>query len=161
MEKKSTRYEAWRKLHIVSYPELCGIGAGLSNILLTFPINKFAFRQQLESTSITKTWSMTTSILQNQKNILKYVYRGWSMPLAQKCVANSLMYGIYPRSREYLARQNSQTSLLADCLLASGAAAIVEASINTPLERLQAIIQNQKYDKKFKSLRFSFCHFYQ
>lgn len=161
MEEKSTRHEAWKKLHIVSHPEICGIGAGVANIIITFPINKFTFRQQLESATITKTWTTTSTVLRNHSHAMSYVYRGCTMPLAQKCIANSLMYGVYPRSREYLADNTLGITLplRIDCLLASGAAAITEATICTPFERLQSIVQNPVYDKKFKSLKFSFQYF--
>ena len=99
MEQKSTRHEAWKKLHVVSHPELCGIGAGIANIILTFPINKFTFRQQLESTTITKTWTTASNSLKNHNHVVSYVYRGCTMPLAQKCIANSLMYKNYFKNK--------------------------------------------------------------
>ena len=73
----------------------------------------------------------------------------------------SFWYGVYPRSREYLADNTLGITLplRMDCLLASGAAAITEATICTPFERLQSIVQNPVYDKKFKSLKFSFQYF--
>ena len=95
MEQKSTRHEAWKKLHVVSHPEICGIGAGIANIILTFPINKFTFRQQLESATITNTWNSTSNFLRNHNHVVRYVYRGCTMPLTQKSIANSLMYRNY------------------------------------------------------------------
>lgn len=147
----SSRHEQWKQQHVVRYPELCGIGAGWVNIAITFPINKFSFRQQVESTSPQKAWLNLKAYFSRHggvKNVL-YVYRGCSIPLVQKTIANSIMYGVYAAARQRLGESHSAITA---CMMACAIAGGTEAMICTPLERCQTVLQDRRHDTRFKGL---------
>lgn len=147
-------HEQWKKLHASDFPALAGMGAGWINILITFPINKFSFRQQVESTNPEKTWNNLRHYFSthgNVRNVL-YVYRACSIPLMQKTIANSIMYGVYSKERSRLG-DSGQLSARKACLLACTYAGGIEALVCSPLERCQSVLQDRRNDTKFRGLR--------
>lgn len=147
--------ETWKPNYSPILLGCCGIGAGWTNIFITFPINKFSFRQQVESTSPQQAWlNLKSYFRQNHlpKNIL-YVYRGCSIPLVQKALANSIMYGSYSYTRNELGSRYQHLSPNMARALACLAAGSFESVLCTPLERCQAVLQDRRHDTKFRGLR--------
>lgn len=161
----------WEENHVIKYPKLCGTGAAFANILITFPINKFSFRQQVESTNIRTQINnvksfLVSDLLSNSKKAC-YIYRGCSIPLLQKAVSNSIMYNTYATTRNNInisrsksnqtnnEHKSSNTINMQNCFLACFIAGSIEAVVNTPLERCQAILQDRRYDNKFVSKKGS------
>ena len=145
--------QQWEATHVIDYPTICGTGAAIVNVLVTFPINKLSFRQQVESTNIKTQINIFRNQLKNTKSILKnttYIYRGCSIPLLQKCISNSIMYSVYSDARNTF-NKSSKTSNHLNCLAACSVAALGEAVISTPLERTQAILQDRRFDRTFVS----------
>ena len=66
-----------------------GAGAAFINIVVTFPVNKIIFRQQLHSIKAHK------AIRQMQKEGIRHLYRGVLPPLLQRMTGLSLMFGLY------------------------------------------------------------------
>ena len=67
-----------------------GLSGGV-NVLVTFPINKVMFRQQLQGS--TSAEAVAAMRREGGRNL----YRGLGPPLMQKAVSTSLMFGIYSR----------------------------------------------------------------
>lgn len=154
-KNNSKNHEQWKRNHVVTNPVLCGVGAGWINIFITFPINKFSFRQQVESTNPQKAWlNLKSYFSQNgsMRNII-YVYRGCSIPLVQKALANSIMYGVYSKARTNIGNNYNSISPIATCALACLTAGSFEALTCTPLERCQAVLQDRRHDTKFGGLK--------
>ena len=81
-----------------------------------------------------------------------YVYRACSIPLMQKTIANSIMYGVYSKERSRLG-DSGQLSARKACLLACTYAGGIEALVCSPLERCQSVLQDRRNDTKFRGLR--------
>ena len=148
-------HEKWKQKHVVNNPVICGIGAGWVNIFITFPINKFSFRQQVESTNPERAWLNLKSYFSQHGSFrnLNYIYRGCSIPLVQKALANSIMYGSYSHTRNYIGNQFDYINPFAVRGLACLTAGSIEAVICTPLERCQAVLQDRRHDSKFRGLK--------
>ncbi|XP_014778719.1 mitochondrial nicotinamide adenine dinucleotide transporter SLC25A51 [Octopus bimaculoides] len=127
-----------------SYAEfLCGYGAAFINITVTFPINKVTFRQQLYGVS------SVTAYKQIYHEGLRHLYRGLLPPLLQKSTSVAAMFGIYQNYNELLLRK---TNLPTDVRKGTAAffAGTTEA-ILTPFERIQTLMQDQTYHKRFQN----------
>ena len=68
---------------------LCGAGAAVTNILLTFPANKLMFRQQVDGLRVGQAFRSM------RHEGLRSLYRGVGPPLLQKTASLSLMFGMY------------------------------------------------------------------
>ena len=106
-----------------------GLTAGLTNICLTFPVNKTMFRQQLHGISAWEAFSQlrTEGLLQ--------LYRGILPPLLQKSACTALMFGSYEQYRQLL-RVHTSLAGTAALPLAAFLAGCTEAVL-TPFERVK------------------------
>ena len=68
---------------------ICGGGAAIINIIITFPPNKLMFRQQLYGLSMTKSYANM------RQEGTRRLYRGVKPPLIQSMISKSLMFGCY------------------------------------------------------------------
>nr|ACO11301.1 Mitochondrial carrier triple repeat protein 1 [Caligus rogercresseyi] len=118
---------------------LSGWTASVINIFVTFPINKAIFRQVLHGIS------MREACIQLRAEGLSTLYRGVGPPLIQKSASGSIMFGTYFQIRELLNKRSFP--------LASSTAALCAGCIEallTPLERVQVLLQNSKFNSQFK-----------
>lgn len=80
------------------------------------------------------------------------LYRGILPPLLQKTTSLSLMFGVYEGTRKPLTELVSgNTARVLAALIAGTAEAIL-----TPFERVQTLLQDNKYHKNFKNTRDAF-----
>jgi len=125
---------------------LSGYLAGTCNIILTFPINKTMFRQQLHGISALEAV--------NQLKREGMIYRGILPPLMQKSLSYSLMFGCYEQYRRTLRDGlgfGSKSSLVLSALMAGCTEAVL-----TPFERVQTLMLDANYGKKFKNTPHAF-----
>lgn len=123
---------------------LCGWGAATVNILVTFPINKVIFRQMIHNLS------PFAAAKQVANEGLLHLYRGVLPPLCQKSVSVSIMFGMYDKCRRPLIDRNVNP-LLAK-ILAAIAAGTMEC-ILVPFERVQTLLQHEKYHKEVVNMK--------
>ena len=74
--------EEWREF-------VSGWGAAVANIIVTFPLNKTMFRQQVHG------FTMCEAMKQLKKEGAIHLYRGILPPLMQKSASSSIMFGTY------------------------------------------------------------------
>jgi len=127
---------------------LAGYLAGSINIILTFPINKTMFRQQLHGISALE------SISQLRREGLMVLYRGILPPLLQKSCSYSLMFGCYDQFRRTF-REGYNFSHTSSVILSALLAGCSE-SVLTPFERVQTLMLDHNYGKKFKNTPHAF-----
>lgn len=129
----------------VKYAEfICGWGAAFINITLTFPMNKVMFRQQLFGISC------VTACKQIYAEGPQHLYRGLLPPLMQKSTSMAIMFGIYNRYHELLVLHGP--ALPTD--VAKGTAAMLAGTteaILLPFERIQTLMQDHTYHKRFQN----------
>lgn len=126
----------------------CGAGASMINILITFPINKIMFRQQLFGFRANK--AMKQIIHEGVINL----YRGLPAPLIQKSISVSLMFGLYHHYNQYLTQRwklKSNTATVFASIIAGSCEAIF-----TPFERIQVLLLTPKHHDTFKSTYHAF-----
>jgi len=142
-----------RKLGKPDYHEfLAGYMAGSINIIITFPINKTMFRQQLHGISAVE------SVRQLHREGMMVLYRGILPPLLQKSCSYSLMFGCYDQFRRTFHdnwRLGSKSSVVLSALLAGCTEAVL-----TPFERVQTLMLDAKYGKQFKNTPHAFQRLY-
>eukprot|EP00088_Acartia_fossae_P071223 TRINITY_DN9734_c1_g2_i1.p1 TRINITY_DN9734_c1_g2~~TRINITY_DN9734_c1_g2_i1.p1 ORF type:complete len:289 (-),score=9.34 TRINITY_DN9734_c1_g2_i1:195-1061(-) len=127
---------------------LAGYLAGSINIILTFPINKTMFRQQLHGISAIE------SVSQLHREGLMVLYRGILPPLLQKSCSYSLMFGCYDQFRRTF-REGLKFSPASSVVLSALLAGCTEAVL-TPFERVQTLMLDHKYGKQFKNTPHAF-----
>lgn len=129
--------EKWKR------PEfICGCGAAFVNICVTFPINKVMFRQQLYGV---KTWRAMGQI---RNEGLSRIYRGLLPPLLQKTMSLSLMFGLYYEFQRDLDSMFPSAWAPVNKSVAAVLAGTVE-SLLTPFERVQVLMQDRSYHKRY------------
>ncbi|KAG8130344.1 putative Solute carrier family 25 member 51 isoform X1 protein, partial [Naja naja] len=119
----------------------CGYCAAITNIAVTFPIQKVLFRQQLYGVRT------RDAICQLQKDGIRNLYRGILPPLMQKSTTLALMFGLYEDLSSVLLRHISAPEIFARSL-AAVLAGTTEAVL-TPFERVQTLLQDYKHHDKF------------
>ncbi|CAH1736605.1 mitochondrial nicotinamide adenine dinucleotide transporter SLC25A51 [Aphis gossypii] len=123
---------------------VCGCGAAIINVGITFPINKIIFRQMLHGVGLKN----AASQLMNEG--FSTLYRGIYPPLFQKTISTSLMFGTYDAIQKPLLESNLNTRLAK--VIAALVAGTAEATL-TPFERVQTLLQNNHYNKNFINMR--------
>ncbi len=93
---------------------------------------------------------MRGAFLQMVEEGFSSVYRGVLPPLLQKSVSSSLMFGTYDMFRKPLIESTLQPRL--SNLIAALLAGSVEAVL-TPFERIQTLLQDSAYQKKFTNMK--------
>jgi len=143
-------------MHRHMWPEFCrGAAASVTNIVLTFPLNKLISRQAYEGLSVREAFH--TMRVEGVVN----VYRGVFPPLLQRGVSMGIMYGTfdyYYHALEYLWTGRVEARAAIDVPTAersSGiavAAALLSGStegVLAPFERMQTILQHRHYTTQF------------
>ena len=126
---------------------VCGWGAAVINVSITFPINKIIFRQILED------MPANTALQQISKEGIRLLYRGILPPLCQKTLSLSVMFSMYEgcKKRLYLLTNNDALAKVLAAHLAGTAEAVL-----MPLERVQTLLQDWRYHDKFKNTSHAF-----
>ena len=118
-----------------------GLSGGV-NVLVTFPINKVMFRQQLQGS--TSAEAVAAMRREGGRNL----YRGLGPPLMQKAVSTSLMFGIYTDTQRQLDGAGWHP------VVSHGAASLgagATEAVLTPFERVQTLLQDPRYNQRFKN----------
>ena len=139
-------------LKISSYAEfMSGYFAACTSIILLFPLNKLIFRQQIECISFKE------AFLQLKSEGVTKSYRGILPPLLQKSASYSIMFGsqheYYLMLRTWAQNHrwptvNSKKTHLVLTGAAGGLAGLTEATL-TPFERVQAVLQVEKFHRSY------------
>ncbi|XP_065898190.1 mitochondrial nicotinamide adenine dinucleotide transporter SLC25A51-like [Dysidea avara] len=128
----------------------CGWGASLVNVVVTFPVNKAMFRQQLEGVSIRKAFR------QLKREGLITLYRGMGPPLIQRTTSVAVMFGTYAKYHNYLESNFPTVPRFFTSPCAAFAAGTTELLL-IPFERVQTLLQAKQfhgtYDNTFHVFR--------
>uniref|UniRef100_A0A3B3RTC6 Solute carrier family 25 member 51b n=1 Tax=Paramormyrops kingsleyae TaxID=1676925 RepID=A0A3B3RTC6_9TELE len=127
---------------------VCGGCAGMVNIMITFPIQKVLFWQQLFGVS------MTEAVRQLQRDGMRTLYRGLLPPLLQKTSSMAIMFGFSNDVSRLLSRPGSTPGLVTSSM-AAVLAGTVEASL-TPFERVQTLLQDQRHHVRYNNTFHAF-----
>lgn len=130
---------------------VCGSVAAFTNIIITFPIQKVLFRQQLHGMRATE------SVRQLQREGLRNLYRGLLPPLLQKTTTVAIMFGLYEDFSRLLlkhARASGSPELLTRSV-AAALAGTAEAAL-TPFERVQTLLQDHRHNGRFHNTAHAF-----
>ncbi|XDV37802.1 hypothetical protein PO909_007344 [Leuciscus waleckii] len=130
---------------------LCGSFAAFTNIIVTFPIQKVLFRQQLHGVRVTE------AVRQLQRDGLGRLYRGLLPPLLQKTTTVAIMFGLYEDfSRLLLSHaRGSGAPEIVTRSTAAALAGIAEAAL-TPFERVQTLLQDHRHNGRFNNTAHTF-----
>ncbi|XP_074109820.1 mitochondrial nicotinamide adenine dinucleotide transporter SLC25A51 [Cotesia typhae] len=126
---------------------ICGWGAAVINVGVTYPMNKIIFRQILEGVQV------SAAVRQLSKEGIRLLYRGILPPLCQKTLSLSIMFSVYEGSKSRIYFLTHQPIL--SKVLAANVAGGIEA-ILMPLERVQTLLQDWRYHTKFKNTSHAF-----
>ncbi|XP_029679919.1 solute carrier family 25 member 51 [Formica exsecta] len=126
---------------------ICGWGAAVINVTVTFPINKVIFRQILEGVPV------STAVGQISREGIQLLYRGILPPLCQKTLSLSLMFSTYEGCKQRFGLLTVNNVLAK--VLAANIAGTVEAVL-MPFERVQTLLQDWRYHDKFKNTPHAF-----
>ncbi|KAG8333304.1 hypothetical protein J6590_000431 [Homalodisca vitripennis] len=121
---------------------LCGWGAAVINIAITFPLNKVIFRQMVHNVGV------HNAVQQISKEGMFYLYRGILPPLCQKSISTSLMFGIYESCCTRLMDLGMPKFM--SSVIAANIAGTTEALL-TPFERIQTLMQHSNFHREFKN----------
>ncbi|KAJ8014980.1 hypothetical protein DPEC_G00021400 [Dallia pectoralis] len=135
--------------HISRVPDfLYGATAGFLPTIITFPIYKTVFRQQLHSSLIRQ------AIDQLRKEGFLKLYRGVAPPLLMRTFNGTLLFGVNGFFLNLLS--SSSSTLIPLCVLPAVAGlgtGVVEALVFTPFERVQNVLQNGGNDPSLPSMK--------
>ncbi|XP_003389171.2 PREDICTED: solute carrier family 25 member 51-like [Amphimedon queenslandica] len=129
---------------------ICGGAASLLNVLITFPMNKIMFRQQIDGLRL------KVAIKQLLKEGMGTWYRGIVPPLLQRTLTVSLMFGTYTHATHLINAHSPyrHSPFFTHCLAASTAGCI-EAML-MPFERAQCLLQAKEFNHKLKNTKHVF-----
>lgn len=139
------------KTHSPEY--IAGFLSSVTNITLTFPIHKLVFRQQISRLSTIQTYEQ----LKNEGFMI--LYRGIPLPLLQKTLSLSIMFGTNAHYL-HIFQSLSKNDHWYYQPIASALAGSTEA-ILTPLERTQVLLQTAKYNHFIRNSFHAFIILYQ
>lgn len=146
--EKEVSLKSMLKLNSSDYKEfMCGWGAAIINVTVTFPINKIIFRQILEGVPV------TAAARQISSEGIRLLYRGILPPLCQKTLSLSVMFSMYEGCKERMDTLTGNDVLAK--LVAASVAGTAEAVL-MPLERVQTLLQDWRYHEKFKDTSHAF-----
>lgn len=133
---------------------MCGMGAAVGAVLVTFPINKLMFRQSL--------WGIDAfdGMRQLYKEGFLALYRGCLPPVIIKSVSASVMFGTFRQYEHWLVnhplmRPRYKANEMRTIFVASMMSGSTEA-ILTPFERVQCILQDGRLNNKYENTRDAF-----
>ncbi|KAF7707395.1 solute carrier family 25 member 51b isoform X1 [Silurus meridionalis] len=130
---------------------VCGSVAAFTNIIITFPIQKVLFRQQLHGLRA------TDAVRQLQKEGLRTLYRGLLPPLLQKTITVALMFGLYEDFSRLLSHHGGSCG--APEILTRSTAAFLAGTaeaVLTPFERVQTLLQDHRHAGRFRNTPHAF-----
>jgi len=133
---------------------VCGWGASLVNVLITFPINKTMFRQQLEGISVRRAFK------QLKREGFITLYRGMGPPLIQRTFTVSIMFGTYANYRMFLDNNFPILPYQLTSSCAAFAAGTTEL-IFMPFERVQVLLQAKQFNGTYKHTFHAFKSLYE
>ena len=123
---------------------VCGFGAASTNLLITFPINKIIFRQQLLAIS------SQSAFKQLQSEGILFLYRGLLPPIIQKSTSAAIMFGVFGDCNRKFEKMYPHVSPNIINTISAMIAGSLEAFL-VPFERVQTLLQNKVYHDKFKN----------
>ena len=130
-----------------------GWGAAVTNIIVTFPINKTMFRQMVHG------FSTFEALKQLKREGALHLYRGILPPLMQKSSSTAIMFGTYSQYNRLITHfwgiQNNNSVMAVSAFLAG----CTEATL-VPFERVQTLMQETKYHGMFKNTPSAFYQLY-
>lgn len=148
MAGKDKTSASWKANHSrLEY--VCGAGASVVNVAVTFPINKIMFRQQVEGIRLRKAAG------QLRKEGLRNIYRGLMPPLMQRTLSVSLMFGTYSTYRRTLENNIPFCPHLLAHSVSAMCAGFSEACL-APFERVQCLLQEKQYNTRLQNTRHAF-----
>lgn len=116
--------------------------SSLLSTLITFPVYKTVFRQQIHNAGV----SEVVRQLYSEGHVK--LYRGVVSPLLMKTLGNTLLFGLQDTIlHQFTPSSQNLISPSALPALAGFGAGMVEAVVCTPLERVQSVLQNGKNDR--------------
>ncbi|XP_026213135.1 solute carrier family 25 member 51 [Anabas testudineus] len=130
---------------------VCGSIAAFTNIVVTFPIQKVLFRQQLHGVLAVE------AVRQLQSDGLRNLYRGLLPPLLQKTTTVAIMFGLYEDFSRVLLDHADNTGVpeLVTRSFAAAMAGTAEAVL-TPFERVQTLLQDHRHHGRFNNTAHTF-----
>lgn len=128
---------------------VCGWGAASANIMLTFPIYKVMFRQQLYAISALQAFE------QVKKEGLMHLYRGMLPPLLMKTSSMAIMFGSYEEYQRMLRAQAPDLPIHLNKAAAAMLSGFSEA-ILTPFERVQVLLQDRSKHQLYRNTWHAF-----
>lgn len=130
---------------------VCGSFAAFTNIIITFPLQKVLFRQQLHGVRATE------AVRQLQRDGLRNLYRGLLPPLLQKTTTVAIMFGLYEDFSRLLLRRvgSSGTPEIVTRSVSAALAGTAEAAL-TPFERVQTLLQDHRHHGRFHNTAHTF-----
>lgn len=128
---------------------VCGWGAAFVNIVCTFPMNKVMFRQMLHGVQTNHAFD------QLRREGIRHLYRGCLPPLVQKTISVSIMFGTFSGYSRFVQNHFPEASDLTVKFFAGIMAGSTEA-ILTPLERVQALLQDKEHHHRFRNTIHTF-----
>lgn len=122
---------------------LAGLGSAFLTITITYPVTKLIYRQILEHSSAPSSFKT----IRNEG--LHVLYRGALLPMLQRGVELSSMFGIYRMMTIPLERfqMNEYLEIVCACSLSG-----TFESFFMPLERVQMLLVSRDYNHKFKNM---------
>lgn len=129
----------------------CGSAAAFTNIVVTFPIQKVLFRQQLHGVLASE------AVQQLQRDGLRNLYRGLLPPLLQKSTTVAIMFGLYEDFSRVLLEQADGSGVpeLVTRSFAAALAGTAEAML-MPFERVQTLLQDHRHHERFNNTAHTF-----
>ncbi|XP_061581203.1 solute carrier family 25 member 51b [Cololabis saira] len=130
---------------------VCGSVAAFTNILVTFPIQKVLFRQQLHGVVAVE------AVRQLQRDGLRNLYRGLLPPLLQKSTTVAIMFGLYQDFSRVL-HDGVGDRGVPEIVTKSFAAALAGTAeaLLTPFERVQTLLQDHRHHSRFNNTAHTF-----
>nr|XP_055033484.1 solute carrier family 25 member 53-like [Misgurnus anguillicaudatus] len=116
--------------------------------IITFPLYKTVFRQQLHSTLVRE------AVVQLFKEGPLKLYRGVAPPLLMRSLNGTLLFGLqdtFLQKLSFWAEPPLPRNLLPS--IAGLGAGVVEAVVFTPCERVQNLLQNSRNDSSLPTIR--------
>ncbi|KAK6298821.1 hypothetical protein J4Q44_G00303310 [Coregonus suidteri] len=131
---------------------VCGSIAAFTNIVVTFPIQKVLFRQQLHGVRARE------AVRQLQRDGVRKLYRGLLPPLLQKTTTVAIMFGLYEDFSRVLLDQVPTGSGIPELVTRSSAAALAGTAeaVLTPFERVQTLLQDHRHHGRFHNTAHTF-----
>lgn len=127
----------------------CGAAASFVNIVVTFPVYKAMFRQQLQGIRL------KYAVKQLKSEGIRYLYRGIVPPLISRTMTVSLMFGTYSQYMDAYRNLLPSHPWLAAHSVSAMAAGCTEA-IFLPFERIQVLLQHPHYHDRVQNTKHAF-----